>query len=191
MTEPLYGMYIMVPELSKSKVEMAMKYLNWLADPEKALKVCYTPEVNVSEDGAPITMSEEELLKKGYSRNPEDYCIVNAHFDFVENKDAQVSFWASYNPWEKREWFENFYDICATDQFVFPDSNRVLGAEANTKADWEKMIVEYAYNLIACPKVDFDETLDREYKKLIMNGVGDVLRERAEIYDKIHRVGGR
>ncbi len=183
VTEPLYGMYIMVPSVSKSKVDAAMKYLNWLSDPENAIKVCYTPEYGTTSKGAPIELVPEKYNELGYPGTPIDYCIVNEHFDFVEDKDAQVSTWAENCSWEKVEWFEKFYDICTTDQYVFPTTSDILNAESGAQSDQEKMIVEFAYNLICCPANRFDSLYDDEYKKLMKNGIGVVLDERADYYD--------
>ena len=181
--EPDYGMYVMVPAASKDKTDAAIKYLNWLADPENAEMVNFTPDHAKTSSGAAMTMSKEQLFSLGYPGNPNDYSIVNEHFDFVENRDAQVSVWIENCPWEQKDWFESFFDVCHTGVFDFPTSSKVLEAEVKYSVDLDVALVEYAYNLICCPSEDFDKTQRGEYDHLVDIGLEEVLNERAAAYD--------
>ncbi|WP_026510625.1 extracellular solute-binding protein [Butyrivibrio sp. LC3010] len=183
VTEPDHGMYIMVSAASRDKTDAAMKYLNWLSDPQNAEMVNFTPDHLTSESGAAMAMSREDLFSHGYPGNPDDYCIVNAHFDFVDDKNAQISTWAENCEWEDYEWFENFYNICVTDRFTFPVSSAILESEAKYQINLDKALVEYAYNLICCPRDDFEKTSEMEYKRLKELGLEEVLEERAKCYD--------
>ncbi len=183
VTEPDYGMYVMVPATGKNKTDAVIKYLNWLADPEIAVMVNYTPDHEKSYAGAPMSMGKEELFARGYPGNPDDYCIVNGHFDFVDKKDAQVSTWIQNCKWEDQEWFNHFYDLCVDDQFTFPTSNVVLDSESKYQVELDTALVEYVYNLICCPPGDFDNVQKEEYKHLQDMGLDEVLAERAELYD--------
>ena len=183
VAEPDYGMYVMVPATSKGKTDAAIKYLNWLADPNNAEMVNFTPDHDETESGAAMTMSKEQLFALGYPGNPTDYCIVNEHFDFVDKKEALVSLWTENCPWEEPSWFEGFYDVCVTDQFDFPTSSTVLESEVKYSVDLDVALVEYAYNLICCPRDGFDKLQKTEYKRLIDMGLQEVLDERAEAYD--------
>ncbi len=181
--EPVYGLYIMVPSTSKNKVDSVMKYLNWLADQENAINVCFTPDHRETADGAPVGLSDDELLEKGYSTIPDDYCIVNEHFDYVDNKEQWVSANVEELSFADREWLEKYYDVCTTGQFVFPVNSLVGGAETKYRTDLDKRIVEYNYNLICCPKTKFDTVKDMEYRALQDAGLDEVLEERAQFYD--------
>ena len=183
VAEPDYGLYVMVPATSKDKTDAVVKYLNWLADPQNAVMVNYTPDHDKTASGAAMTMSRDQLFALGYPGTPGDYCIVNEHFDFVDDRDAQVSLWVDNCPWEQQDWFESFYDVCVTDQFTFPTSSSVLEAEVKHSVDLEVALVEYAYNLICCPRDDFDKTQRSEYNRLVELGLEEVLNERAAAYD--------
>ncbi|MCR5657367.1 MAG: extracellular solute-binding protein [Butyrivibrio sp.] len=183
ITEPLYGMYIMVPAYSKEKLPSIMKYLNWLADPEIAEVVNFTPDHEDTDQGAPMALSENELKAKGYPLNPDDYCIVNGHFHFVDEKEKQVSTLTSAWTFEDKAWFDNFYDICVTNQFVYPATSTVLESEALYQEDLEHLIVQSVYNLIGCPTVDFDNEWVYAYDQLKEHGLEEVLNERAGYYD--------
>ncbi len=183
VTEQLYGMFIMVPVASKSKVNSVMKYLNWLADPQNAEMVYFTPEFTINEDGIPNDQSAEKYVYEGYPGTPADYCIVNEHFDYTDDTEAQINIWCSKYQWEDKEWFENLSDICNTDQYVFPASGEIPKAETTSHLDLEKKIVEYVYNVICCPKSEFDSVQAQEYNELLEAGIGAVLEERATYYD--------
>ncbi|MBE5845482.1 MAG: extracellular solute-binding protein [Butyrivibrio sp.] len=181
--EPEYGLYIMVPNTGKKKIDSVVKYLNWLADPLNAEEVFYTPDHLETEDGAPFTMNSELLSKLGYSGTPNDYCIVNKHFDFMDDKELQVSAWTAECNWEEREWFERYYDICTTGQYEFPTSSVVLEADSKYRVELDEDLVEYAYNLICCPTHEFDMHLNGERDVLNDKGLSEVLDERAAYYD--------
>lgn len=183
VAEPDYGMYVMVPATSKDKTDAVVKYLNWLADPANAEMVNFTPDHEDTESGAAMTMSKEQLFSRGYSGAPGDYCIVNEHFDFVDDKEAQVSLWTENCGWETPDWFENYYDVCVTDQFTFPTCSSVLESEVKYQVDLDVALVEYAYNLICCPTSEFDRTQHEEYLRLLDLGLKEVLDERASSYD--------
>ncbi|WP_026660982.1 extracellular solute-binding protein [Butyrivibrio sp. AC2005] len=183
VAEPDYGMYVMVPAISKNKTDAAIKYLNWLADPEIAEMVNYTPDHKNTKAGAPMAMAKDELYAMGYSGNPDDYCIVNGHFSFVDRKDGQVSTWVENCPWESQEWFNHLYDLCVEDQFTFPSTSMVLDTEVKYSVELDTALVEYAYNLICCPSVDFDNLQKDEYEHLKSLGLEEVLEERGRVFD--------
>ncbi len=183
VTEPDYGLYVMVPASSKNKTDAVIKYLNWLADPAIAEMVNYTPDHEKTEEGAAMAMAKDALFSHGYPGNPDDYCIVNQHFDFVDKKDAQVSTWTQNCKWETEEWFDYFYDLCVQDQFTFPGNSLVLDSEAKYQVDLDTALVEYVYNLMCCPPADFDRMQEEEYGRLKSMGLEEVLEERGGLYD--------
>jgi putative aldouronate transport system substrate-binding protein len=182
-TEPLYGMFIMVPATSSDKVDACMKYLNWLADPANAQTVSYTPDHTVNEQGVPVSLTEEELFAKGYPGTAADLNIVTEHFDFVDKKEAVVSIWTSTRPWAPVEWFENVYDVTQSAQYLYPTFPAVLESENTYLANVKKMAVEYVYKLISCDPAEFDALQKAELDKLNAAGLEQIFSERAAYYD--------
>ncbi len=181
-TEPLYGMFIMVPAVSSEKVNACMKYLNWQADPANAENVAYTPEHTRNDAGVPINLTEDQLHAAGYPGNSGDYNIVNDHFEFTDSKEGVVSQWSTANEWETKEWFEGLYDVITTDQYLFPTYPVVLESEATYAANLRDMAIEYVYKLISCEPGQFDELQASEYKKLVTAGLEKILEERRVYY---------
>ncbi|MDF2908224.1 MAG: sugar transporter substrate-binding protein [Herbinix sp.] len=183
-TEPLFGMFIMVPSTSADKVDACVKYLNWLADPVNAENVAFTPEHTLSDAGVPIGFKEDELFAKGYPGTCADLNIVTEHFAFLDNKDAVVSNWANGATWETTdEWFSNLYDVLKTDQFLYPTYPAILESESTYLSNVKLMAIEYVYKLISCDTSEFDSLQKAEYDKLLKAGLDKILAERAEYYD--------
>ncbi len=178
VVEPKQGMYVMISAGSKNKINAAVKYLNWLADPQNAENIVFTPEHEYNEYGAPFIQADRDLLAEGYSGEPLDYCIVNEHFNYLDDRDALVSSWYEGGSWADREWYEKFYDVCVTDQYVFDKYHEILDAESKYQTWLETGLVEYAYNIISCPKGEVDSVISQEYDYLVENGLSDVLNER-------------
>ncbi len=182
-TEPLYGMYIMVPSTSAGKVDACMKYLNWLADPKNAENVAYTPDHKVSDEGVPIALTEDELYAKGYPGTCADLNIVNDHFAFTDSKEAVVSQWASSGTWETRDWFGSLYDVMYTGQYLYPTFPAILESENTYLANVTDLTIEYVYKLISCNPGEFDSLQKSEYDKIVKAGLNKILEERAAYYD--------
>lgn len=182
-TEPLFGMFIMVPSTSAGKADAAMKYLDWMADPKNAENVAYTPDHKVSDAGVPIALTEDELYAKGYPGTCADLNIVNDHFAFTDSKEAVVSQWASSNTWETEDWFSSLYDVMNTGQYLYPTYPAILNSESTYLANVRGMAIEYVYKLISCDPSEFDSLQKSEYDKIVKAGLDKILEERAAYYD--------
>ncbi len=182
-TEPLFGMFVMVPAKSANKVDAVMKYLNWLADAANAENVAFTPDHTLSDAGVPVGLTEDELFAKGYPGTAADLNIVNEHFAYVDNKDAVVSTWVKGNAWSDEEYFNSFYDVLTTDQYLYPTFPVILEAEATYLANVKKLAIEYVYKLISCDPGEFDTLQKSEYQNLVNAGLEKIFEERAAYYD--------
>lgn len=183
-TEPLFGMYLMVPATSAKKVDACVKYLNWLADPVNAQNVAFTPDHTLSDAGVPIGLLEDELFAKGYPGTCADLNIVTEHFAFLDNKDAVVSNWLSGASWNVPEgYYNNLYDVLQTGQFLYPTYPAILESESTYLANVKVMAIEYIYKLISCNPSEFDALQQSEYNKLLKAGLDQILAERAQYYD--------
>lgn len=183
-TEPLYGMFIMVPATSSDKVDACMKYLNWLSDPTNAENVAYTPDHVQNEAGVPMGLTEEELAAAGYPGNTGDYNIVNDHFAFADTKEGVVSQWAAANDWEDQAWFEGLYDIMTTNQYLYPTYPVVLEADATYSASVKDMAIAYVYRLISCDSAEFDTLQQAEYDNLVTAGLDKIFADRRAYYQE-------
>ncbi|QHQ59831.1 extracellular solute-binding protein [Anaerocolumna sedimenticola] len=182
-TEPLFGMFIMVPATGSDKVDACMKYLNWQADPAVAENIEFTPDHKVSDEGVPQSLTEDELYAKGYPGTTADLNIVNQHFTYVDNKEAVISSWTATLSWEDKEWFTNLYDVENTNQYVYPTFPAVLESEATYLSNVKVMAIEYVYKLISCDPSKFDSLQKSEYDKILNTGLSKILEERAAYYD--------
>lgn len=184
--EPLYGMFIMVPEVSSDKVNAAVKYLNWMVDPVVAENIQYTPLHVRDENGIPIPLTEAEGLEASYPGTPADLNIMNERFEYAQSKEGIVAAWVT-NPnhdWADEEWFENAYDIFYENgHFVYPGYPAVIDAETRYGANVKTLAVEYVYKLITANPEEFDAVQATEYEKLVTAGLEDILNERGEWYD--------
>lgn len=184
-TEPLYGMYIMVPATSKDKTDAVVKYLNWLADPKNAENVYYSPDHKNDDAGVPISLKDDERTEKGYPGNMSDYNIVNDHFAYVDTKEGMVSSWSTgtNSEWLTPEWASDLYDVCTTNQFLYPTAPVVLESETTYKSNLDSAIIGYVYKLMTCSPDEFDTVQKSEYQKLVDAGLEKIFEERAAYYD--------
>lgn len=183
--EQMYGMWIMVPAASEDKVEACMTYLNWLADPENAENVAYTPEHELSENGVPITFTSDELSSMGYKGTLDDYNILNKHFSFQEDEAGLVELAMGTAPIDTKEWYENFYETIAIGKYRYPvfsvncDAENELGTQIRTD------LIEYVYRLTSCSPDEFDALEEQLMGDLENAGLNDIIEGRAALYDEL------
>ncbi len=182
-TEPLYGMYIMVPKTSEEKADAALTYLNWMADPEVAQIIEFSPEHTVNEAGVPVPLTEDERNEKGYPGTMADYNIINQHFSYVEDKDAMVSSWMAWDEGRDQAWYEMLYDVQNENMFVYPAVPVILESEAKYFSIVQDLAIEYVYKMISCSADEFDELQKVEYAKLVDAGLETILEDRAAYWD--------
>ncbi len=182
--EYAYGMYIMVPRTSADKVDAAVKYLNWLADPVNAENVAYAPEHTVDETtGVPVPFTADELSAMGYKATLDDFNILNKHFLFTETREGVIAGYEGKNTFEKHEWFANLYDTIQIGFFRYPTKSTAPEVEAQKGDIVKNDMITYVYRLISCPTDQFD-TLEAELKANLVNaGLQEILDARAAMWD--------
>ena len=186
---PRYAMFVMIPSgVSEEKLEACMKYLNWMADPEVAVNISYTPEHETSEDGVALAPTTEEKADMGYPDNNSDYNIMNDNFAWVNDNEimAQTNYDTQASEWASLEWYENYYETRLAGQYTFPVYAYVSEAEQTYGADIKSRMIEFVYNVICCPADAFESTYESGYNELLNAGLQDILDARAEYYDSVN-----
>lgn len=184
-----HAMYVMIPSTTKDedKLVACMKYLNWLADPENATKVRYTPDYTTNEIGVAKEPSQEEKDTKGYTGTCDDLCIMNLNFTWVNDNEvlAQTDFDNQETQWETLDWFKNFYTLREEGKFRFPTYGYISEDEQTYGKDVENRMVEFVYTVICCPTADFESTYESSYTELLNAGLQKILDGRAAYYDSL------
>ncbi len=185
-SDPIVGVYIMVPKTASGKAADVIKYLDWLVQPENTLKVLYTEDYQLDEYGIPSQAAKEILEKSGYSSAPGDLSIVGADLDFNRDKNATVQLWKSFNPTGKdyfsTEYLSALYDTVHYNLYLDKIADTSTPARQQYEASLNKAMLELAYKVISAPAGDFDKTWDSEYQKVIQAGLEKVLEENRAYY---------
>ena len=107
---PRYAMFVMIPSsVSEEKLEACMKYLNWMADPEVAVNITYTPEHETNEEGVALAPTTQEKADMGYPDNNSDFNIMNDNFFWMNDNEimAQTGYDTQASEWASLEWYQN------------------------------------------------------------------------------------
>lgn len=186
--EPRHGMYVMVPSKADAKVvEACMKYLNWMAEPEVATKIRFTPDYVVNELGVVGEPTAEVKEEKGYPGTCDDLGIVNNDFKWVNDFDvlAKSDFAGQTTEWASLEWFQDFYKTREIGKYRFPVYSYVSDAEQTFGADIKTRMLEFVYRVICAPADQFEATYESEYNELKNAGLQQILDGRAAYYDSL------
>ena len=182
-----YAMFVMIPSTTtdENKIVACMKYLNWLADPENAVNVRYTPDHTTDENGIAYEPTQAEKDEKGYPGTCDDLCIMNLNFSWVSDLDtlAKIDYSNQETEWESLEWFENFYQVCEVGKFRYPTYGYISEDEQTYGTDVQTKMIEFVYTVICAPADEFESTYETEYAKLESAGLQKILDARAAYYD--------
>ena len=183
-----YAMFVMVPSTTKDeKLDACMMYLNWLADPENAKLVRYTPDLIEDENGVAIEPAQEVKDEKGYPGTCDDLCIMNLNFDWVNDPEvlAQTDFENQNPEWATLEWYQNFYTMRMENLFRFPTYGYISEDEQTFGADIKTRMIEFVYTVVCCPADQFEATYESGYNELVNAGLQKILDARAAYYDSL------
>lgn len=184
-----YAMFVMVPSTtSEEKAVACMKYLNWMADPEVAIQIRYTPEVTFDDSGVAIEMTTEERAELGYPGTPDDLGIMNLNYSWVNDFDilAQKNVKEQASDWADLEWYQNFYKVCNESKFIFPTYAYISDDEVTYGTDVKSKMIQFVYTMICCPADQFDATYEKAYNDLVSAGLQKILDARAAYYDSVN-----
>ncbi len=183
-----HAMFVMVPSTTEGeKLDACMMYLNWLADPENAKQVRFTPDYTETDAGVAIEPAQAVKDEKGYPGTCDDLCIMNLNFEWVNDLDvlAKTDFDNQETEWESLEWFSNFYHMSRENKFVFPSYGYISPDEQTYGADVKSRMIEFVYTVICCPADQFEATYESGYSELVNAGLQKILDARAAYYDSL------
>jgi len=184
-----YAMFVMIPSTtSDEKLVACMKYLNWMADPEVAINIRYTPDHTTDELGVAVEPTREEKEALGYGGTPDDLCIMNLNFPWVN--DAEISAQSLYanqeTQWASLDWYRNYVEVKAIGKFRYPVYAYISEEEQTYGADMKTRMFAYAYTLICASPGTFDSVYEKEYNELVNAGLNNILDARADYYDSVN-----
>ncbi|MBQ8162217.1 MAG: extracellular solute-binding protein [Clostridia bacterium] len=184
--EYAYGMYIMVPITSESKVDAAITYLNWLADPVNAENVAYAPEHTVDETtGVPVPFTGDQLSEMGYKTTLDDFNILNKHFLFTEAREGVIAGYQGSNIFETYDWFANLYDTLQVGFFRYPTMPMAPEVESEKGDTVKADMIKYVYRLVSAPTDQFDSLQSELYANLVNAGLNQILDARDAYYTEV------
>lgn len=184
-----YAMFVMIPATTnEEKMAACMKYLNWMADPEVAVQIRFTPDLTYNDLGVAVEPSSADKEAKGYPGTCDDLCIMNLNFDWVNDYDvmSQSNYQEQEQDWASVDWYKNYYEVCATGKYRFPTYGYISDDEATYGTDIKSRILQFVYTMICCPSDQFDAQYEKGYNELVNAGLQKILDARAEYYDSIN-----
>ena len=184
-----HAMFVMIPSTADEATTIAcMKYLNWMADPEVAVQIRYTPDLTYDDNGVAVEPSSDEKESKGYPGTCDDLCIMNLNFDWVNDFDvlAQSNYDNQEQDWASVEWYQNYYETSSVGKFRFPTYGAISDDESTYGTDVEQRMIEFVYNCICAPADQFETVYTNGYEELVNAGLQKILDARAEYYDSIN-----
>lgn len=178
------GMYIMVPKFSKN-AEAAVKYLNWMANPEHYITLQNGIEglTYDMKDGIPITLENEDTERMMY--NYFDYCIIfNGKFISPVNEELNVKA-NSYNP-QYSQFTMKSIEYGMNDGIELPRIQTVIESEIKYMDILTEKYDEVFVKVITAHPEMFDAVYDKEVEDYMSMGGEQVMNEKRNAYRAEH-----
>jgi putative aldouronate transport system substrate-binding protein len=182
-TKPLltkHGMYIMIPKNSKN-AEAAMKYLNWMSQPENFITLQNGIEGKTYkiEEGLPITLENESTKIVMY--NYFDYCII-LNGKFVSNTDELLNIKANASDPKYEEFTVNSIEYGMNDGIVTPRVDATILSEIKYSTILNEKKDEIFVKVITALPEEFDAVYDKEVEEYLRIGGQQVIEEKRKAF---------
>ena len=175
------GMYIMVPAYSKN-AEAAVKYLNWMAQPEHytALQNGIPGVTYEWRDGLPVMLDNEESKRMLY--NYFDYCII-LNGKFVGPDDPELNVRANVVSDPRYESFTlKSLEYAMKDAIETPKFKVILESEIKYGSLLREMDDEIFVKVVTAPAEAFDAVYDEEVAAYMRMGGRQMMEEKRAAY---------
>ncbi len=180
-----YGVYILIPEFSKSAVQ-AIQYLDWMANKDNIFYLQFGEEgVNhKTEDGlpVPITQTGDKMMM---SPNNIDYEIITNGPDLFDEAKNRKMFANNYKAFGKE--VDRAIELSLQDgvePYYMSTPNAALakyGPILNNKN------VEISAQLTVCKPSEFDEKYDSLVGEFIRAGASEIVSEQRVLYRELKK----
>lgn len=186
--KPVYaptGFYLMVPASSKRGVE-AIKYLDWMAQPEVLFTLMNGIEgenYNMVE-GIPVRIESEETTKRMY--NSVDITMITQGQDLGDDEKNWEAAAASV-PEQFREYVKEAYRISQTDTIQYANFTTPIEAENKYLPTLEVKYGELLVKTIMAKPEDFSGLYDKLIEDYMASGGEAIMQERTEAYQAMKK----
>lgn len=179
------GMYIMVPKTSKN-AEAAIKYLNWMAQPENIITLQNGVEgvTYRMEDGVPVTLENEDADRLLF--NYFDYCII-LNGKYVSSQDERMNLKANASNARFEEFTRKSVEYGMNDGIETPRIHAVLSSEIRYAAILNEKSDEIFVKVITAEPEEFDAVYDEEVAEYLSMGGQQVREEKHQAYKEQNR----
>lgn len=187
--KPVYdpiGAYIMIPATSKN-AEAAIKYLNWMADPNNILVLQNGEEgvsYEMSEDGLPMLLDTPEAQNLLY--NYYDYCII-LNGKYISTEDPNKNIEANAFDPDFKDFTVKSIQVGTNDGYTLPRVDVAVEAEikyAKILEDFEK---EMLAKIVTAKPDQFDKVYDQKVEEYMAMGGKAVMEGKQAAYDEFYK----
>jgi len=181
--KPVYektGMYIMVPKTSNN-AEGAVKYLNWMAQPENYITLQNGIEGVTYEmkNGLPITIQNEDARHMLY--NYYDYCII-LNGKFISPADIKLNIQANASDPNYEEFAMKSIEYGMRDGIETLRIRTILESEIKYSTILNEKNDEIFVKVLTAKPEGFDAVYDQEVEEYLRLGGQQVMEEKRRAY---------
>jgi putative aldouronate transport system substrate-binding protein len=183
---PAYGAYLLVPKASKHAVE-AVKYLNWMAEPQNILVLQNGQEgvsYKLGSDGVPVTLDTPEAKQMLY--NYYDYCII-LNGKYVSPDEPQKNIAANASDPNFKDFTVKSIEVGMKDGYTIPRVDTPVPEEIKYATILKDKDKEMLTKIVTAKPADFDKVYDQQVKEYMDMGGTAVKQGKKKAYEEFYK----
>lgn len=178
------GLRIIVPKTSEKRVNEAIQYLNWMADPEVIFYLQYGDEGegHIVKDGLPIYQNVKTGEKQFNSVNNIDYTyIINGIETGDKEKNIKIN---SLAYGDLSALYIKSYNCAMANSYIEPTLSIPNEADAKYSNTIREKGYEFFAKTITCKPEDFDKVWTSQMSQMMKAGGQEILDARRKAWIK-------
>lgn len=180
------GAYIMVPKSSKN-AEAAVKYLNWMAEPDNILTLQNGQlgvSYEMSEDGLPVLLDTPEAQTLLY--NYYDYCII-LNGKYISPDDPEKNIAANAFDLDFKDFTIASIQAGENDGYTLPRVDIPVDAEIKYSTILKEKEKEMLAQIVTTDPANFDRVYEQQVAEYMAMGGQAVMEEKMQAYDEFYQ----
>jgi len=181
------GMSIIIPKTASEETAIAaVKYLNWMAQPENLFFMQNGIEginyLSVTEDGIPTDVQSADAVPDEYKMHAGDVAFISNGL-YYGSDEMNAKGQALAQPEQYRAEYTQSYVDCYIDAWTQSSWTVTIQASVDYGAGITNKQAQFLTNVITCSPDEFDAVWDASIAGIIEAGADKVIAEQGAAYD--------
>lgn len=179
------GLSIIIPAwVSEQTAINAIKYLDWMAQPENMFFMQNGTEgknyLALNEEGIPVQIQSTDVVEDAYKMHATDICFISNGLFYGSDEKNAAALAIPFTGYEEE--VKASYADALTDTWTQASFSVMIQADTDFGAMVKSKQGEFLVNVVTCAPDQFDATFDTFIQAILDAGAEEIIAERRAAY---------